>query len=78
MADKEKKVTHSHGEQYWVRHQHDDVTVIQARERPDATAKDGERLIRVFGPYTDRALAEAQADKIFARTFAALRGEERR
>jgi len=77
VAEKSRGPTEARHAMYWVMHQHDDVTVIESRERPSSDPVEGERRIHVRGPFKTREDAERAADKIHARTFAHLRGERR-
>lgn len=72
MADRTRTRPAGTGQSWWVRHQHQDVTVIEGRERPSAEASDGERAIAISGPYSTREAAQKRRDAIYSRTLRAL------
>lgn len=53
---------------FWVKHQGQEVRLIEQEERPEALAKDGERAIRLLGPFKDKDAAKEMADRITKRT----------
>lgn len=64
----------SGGDRHWVVTQHDDVRVVTAHEMPSTAVQKGERMKRVYGPYTDKTKAQKQADELEARTLRAQAG----
>ena len=57
------------GSMYWVRAQHDEIQVLHQSERPDSTAKQGERHVRVMGPFREKADADRAAENIRRKTL---------
>lgn len=74
MAEKVHRPHGSSGTRFWVLQQHDEVTIVQAQEKPSVTVEPGERMKRVRGPYRSREDAEIVRAKLDASTLAAQNG----
>jgi hypothetical protein len=59
----------SQSSRYWVRQQHEEITVVQQAEAPEGGFVRGERGVRVFGPFATMEAAQAFRDKEYARTL---------
>ena len=63
------------GESWWVVHQHHDVEVVKASDRPNTTPERGERMKKAWGPYKSQAEAKERADRIESKTTRTMRAK---
>lgn len=74
MADSKTVKTHGDRSRWWIVHQHQDIKVTSQAERPDVTIEKGDRVKRVYGPFTSQQLAQERAELMRSNTTRARVG----
>lgn len=53
---------------YWIRHQGQEVKLIESDRAPALEQKEGEREVRLIGPFNDKTKAQERFEKTMRRT----------
>lgn len=61
--------------EWWVVHQHHEVSVVRSKERPETKVERGERVKVLYGPFLSEELARDRAEKIRSKTTKARVGK---
>lgn len=65
-----KRVDSASHQRWWVVQQHDEISVLQASERPNTEPVKGERARSAFGPFRAKDAAESRANDMRTMTWA--------
>lgn len=56
------------GPRWWIRHQGSEVRLIQSDAAPSDEAREGERAVRLLGPFRDEDKARKMSERLERRT----------
>jgi hypothetical protein len=59
----------SSSDTWWVRQQHDDFKIIHQQDRPSAGIVQGERAVKVWGPFRTQSDAQSHMDREYRGTI---------
>ena len=65
------------GGTWWVRQQHEDITVLHQDSAPEGGIVPGQRAVRIYGPFATQQAADAFAKKEYAQTLSGQHGRGR-